>query len=324
MESRQEPRFAIQAQGRITPLENPEREFGCVLADISATGIKLVGDESLTVDEIIALEADEHLVLASIRYSQPRGDKYTIGAERIHAMNKASLPQEKAKIERIRALVEDFVRNGPEGDRPAETRPAARGAEIERKLTAFIEQRGGDSSGRAPASAPVAPKTSQQPTPHGRRRVLLEACASLCVIVLVFALFGLFTKTGGGRDMQRPVASPTSPAKLGASPQALPLAAQPPVQAVQGNGSGKRHAEIKVLRTTWVSVVVDGKEVPGKALHKGDVREIEFSDKALVRVDDAAGVQISLDGTPIGPLGGHGRKSLVELSVKGHRLLPLD
>ncbi len=110
MDGRREPRFQIYAPGKLTVVDNPERELECLLLDISATGMKVVMDEGLPVDEVVALEVEDHLVLADVRYSEPRGDKFTIGAERIHAVDKDVLPQEKNRAEQIRFLVEDYRR----------------------------------------------------------------------------------------------------------------------------------------------------------------------------------------------------------------------
>jgi hypothetical protein len=80
----------------------------CLLLDISPTGLKFVTTESLPVDEVVALEVEDHLVLADVRYVEPRGDQFAIGAERIHAIHKASLPPNKSWAEQIRFAVEDY------------------------------------------------------------------------------------------------------------------------------------------------------------------------------------------------------------------------
>jgi hypothetical protein len=121
MDVRREPRFSIYGPIKVTLLSSPERELEAVLLDISATGLKLIAPESLAVDEIVSIAAEDHLALADVRYSQPRGDKFTIGCERIHLLNKVSLPNEKSKIEQIRLLIEDYrnrIRTGIATERP--------------------------------------------------------------------------------------------------------------------------------------------------------------------------------------------------------------
>jgi hypothetical protein len=121
MDVRREPRFSISGPIKVTLLSSPERDLDPVLLDISATGLKLIAPESLAVDEIVSIAAEDHLALADVRYSQPRGDKFTIGCERIHLLNKVSLPNEKPKIEQIQLLIEDYrnrIRTGIATERP--------------------------------------------------------------------------------------------------------------------------------------------------------------------------------------------------------------
>jgi hypothetical protein len=108
MDGLREQRFKIYAPAKLTLLDSPERELECLLLDISATGIKFILDENLPVDEVVALEVEDHMVVADVRYSQPRGDEFVIGVERIHAVDKAALPQDKTRAEQIRFVVEDY------------------------------------------------------------------------------------------------------------------------------------------------------------------------------------------------------------------------
>lgn len=107
MDRRLEPRFDVSAPVKVTILGHPCRELNCTLLEISATGVKLVADESLSVDAIVALELEDHFVLADVRHTQPRGDKYAIGAERIYVASKI-LFQALDNGERVRTVVKDF------------------------------------------------------------------------------------------------------------------------------------------------------------------------------------------------------------------------
>ena len=89
-----------------------------------------------------------------------------------------------------------------------------------------------------------------------------------------------------------------------------------------GDQLNPSQAEIKVFETTWVSATADGKELLGKALSKGEITVIRFSKRILLRVGNAGGVEITLDGNPIGPIGRSGVVRLVELTPGGSRILP--
>lgn len=154
----------------------------CVLLDISATGLKLIASENLPIDEILCVEAEDHLALADVRYTQPRGDKFTIGCERIHVLNKIAQPQDKDKAEQFRVLIEDYrkwIRHGIATPRPDAIKSEI--AELDRQ----IQERCGLEQNTTPPPS-EAPRTST-PTPHpdagsyATREQLLEAAAAWVV-----------------------------------------------------------------------------------------------------------------------------------------------
>jgi hypothetical protein len=98
----------------------------------------------------------------------------------------------------------------------------------------------------------------------------------------------------------------------------------PKEKPAQAPVSSIRHATIKAVEPTWVIITVDGKRVLNKKMVKDDVREIEFSTKATLRIGNGKRLEIILDGKPIGPIGGRGQARFVELSATGFRLLPLN
>ena len=390
MDARREPRFSIYGPVKVTLLSSPERVLDCVLLDISATGLKLIGPESLPVDEMIAIEAEDHLALADVRYSQPRGDKFTIGCERIHVLNKVSLPDDQGKVDQIRLLIDDYrnrIRAGIATERPDTNQ--ADSARLNRQILEKCEK------AEDPAPAPIV----EQPVPvpsappstgqFATREQLLDAAAAWVVehwekipasardatagrseivdrltihlaeklrppmppqdlnpardqgeaklpdkklqkipkktnirqwripiglaaaAVLgwgLSALFWSFGSSGAATHLQSSITALISPKEAPA-----------PVPA-----SSVRHAIIKAVEPTWVVATSDGKRLFNRKLAKDDIRKIEFSEKAVLRIGNAKGVEITLDGNPIGPIGGRGQPRLVELSATGFRLLPLN
>jgi uncharacterized protein DUF4115 len=398
MDVRGEPRFSIYGPVKVTLLSRPERVLDCVLLDISATGLKLISPESVAVDEIISIEAEDHLALADARHSQPRGDKFTVGCERIHVLNKVSLPAEKSKVDQIRMLIDDYrtrIRTGMATQRPDINQAEAA------KLTGEILQQCGGNAENAPPAPSLSPAPSPSPTAtaaeppkvepgngsFATREQLLETAAAWAVerwdkipdsprngpagrseimdrltIHLAEKLRPptpapekIPEKTLQKKGQKTP---PTSQQKSTVRRWRLPIGLT--VAAILGwglsaifwslNSSGAadhlqtsiaalisqvepspatptssvRHATIKIVEPTWVVATSDGKRLFNKKFVKNDVREFEFSDKALLRIGNAKGVEISLDGKPIGPIGGRGQPRLVELSANGFRLLPLN
>jgi hypothetical protein len=391
VDARHEPRFSIYGPVKVTLLSSPERVLDCALTEISATGIKIIAPESLAADEIISMEAEDHLALADVRYSQPRGDKFTVGCERIHVLNKVSLPDDRSKVEQIRLLVEDYrnrISGGiatprpdvdkaeaarlereigekcadapPEkaenptptpppaptpspastpGPGPFTTReqmleaatawaaenwdkipaspsdgPAGRG-EIVDRLTFHLAEKL-----RPPTPAPeIVPEDASQKTPHKavskspkkinfRRWRIPSGLAAAAVLGWgLSAVFWSLGSSGAASHIQSSIAALMVPKEK---------PAPAPVSAI-------RHAIIKAVEPTWVMITVDGKRVLNKKMGKDDVREFEFASKATVRIGNGKGLEISLDGKPIGPIGGRGQPRFVELSATGFRLLPI-
>ena len=331
MDGRREPRFQIYAPGKLTLVDNPERELNCLLLDVSATGMKVVMDEGLPVDEVVALEVEDHLVLADIRYSEPRGDKFTIGAERIHAVDKDVLPQEKTRAEQIRFLVEDYrrrIRLAIAGE-PAQVKKQEpelpvlhRDQVVEAAVQRLIEHWAKDSVGATPDGTLRAAilERATPPTPiqamSVRRarpwwRMPVATAGAIAMMAFTVSVFWSYRHSMAANS-SHPIAVASQQAEM------KPTAASP---AAAG---GTRHAEIRVSEQAWVYAVSDGQEVLQKLLAKDEIRHIDFAEKALVRVGNAGSVDISVDGKSIGPLGPRGAIRAVELTPGGHRFVSLS
>jgi hypothetical protein len=332
MDGRREPRFQIYAPAKLTLLDSPERELECLLLDISATGLKFVMDESLPVDEVVALEVEDHLVLADVRYSQPRGEKFTIGAERIHAVDKTALPQDKPKADQIRFVVDDYrarIRLAIAGERAQVKKQEPelpilhRDQLVEAAVQRLIEQWAKESE--SPASdgtlraaiveraaervveqRPIPPPATVAP-PRSSWRLPLVTAGTIAMMAFTGSLFWSYRHSVAA-NTSRPVVVATQQAevKVTAAPSRI------------------RHAEIRVTEPVWVYAVSDGKELFQKLLAKDETRQIEFVEKALVRVGNAGGVEINVDGKSIGPLGARGQIRALEITPDGHRFVPLS
>ncbi len=55
-------------------------------------------------------------------------------------------------------------------------------------------------------------------------------------------------------------------------------------------------------------------------MQTGEVQEFAFSEKALLHIGYGVGVEISVDGKSVGPIGGALR--MIELTAEGKRFLP--
>jgi hypothetical protein len=115
-------------------------------------------------------------------------------------------------------------------------------------------------------------------------------------------------------------AQPVTPDAQPAAPEAQAAPAVPPAsipspEPPPAKKAGAHHARIKIIETSWVTLVVDGGQPLQTMLYKGDVHDFDYSQKAFLRVGNAAGVEITLDGTPIGPL--KGKVLLLQFTPQG-------
>lgn len=90
MEYRAEPRFPVRSPIQVIVPGDPARILSCELVNVSATGMRFVVDETVTPDEIVAVEVDSRLMLAEVRYCQPRGDKFAVGVRRLQEIPKGA------------------------------------------------------------------------------------------------------------------------------------------------------------------------------------------------------------------------------------------
>jgi hypothetical protein len=93
-----------------------------------------------------------------------------------------------------------------------------------------------------------------------------------------------------------------------------------------GSGSrmGRFHVEIKAIETSWISATSDGKKTLNKLLTKKQTSVVEFAEAVRLTIGNAGGVEISLEGKPIGPVGLEGVVRFLELTPTGFRFLPRD
>jgi hypothetical protein len=98
----------VYHQAKIVFLDQPQREIEALLTDISGGGMRLVANQDVPEDQMVCIEVGQHLVLAEVRRSAPRGSRFVIGAEKVHTLNLLTLPESMNKQDRLQALVDDY------------------------------------------------------------------------------------------------------------------------------------------------------------------------------------------------------------------------
>ena len=108
--------------------------------------------------------------------------------------------------------------------------------------------------------------------------------------------------------------------------QVLPAASEYQALAVsaqtEGNLSrgtiGVGHVVFSAREPVWVSVESDGKRVYRGTLQGQERKELEASGKLIALVGNAGGLEVSVNGNPLGPLGQRGEVCLLELTPGMH------
>jgi cytoskeletal protein RodZ len=93
---------------------------------------------------------------------------------------------------------------------------------------------------------------------------------------------------------------------------ARPTAVVPaPAMARQGEAAAPADSKVELALTateeTWLSVSSDGTPVFSGLLEANQTKTIEGKEFAKLRVGNAAGLEVRLNGKPLGPLGAHGQ-----------------
>lgn len=131
-----------------------------------------------------------------------------------------------------------------------------------------------------------------------------------------------------------PAASPSTPAEsANAKPEAPSGEAKPPAStpaessaaadraAVPSNPNAAVRVELKAEEPVWVSVRSDGKYVFSDTLQANQTRTVDANEKVVLRVGNAGGIEITLNGKPIGTLGPKGQIRTVQLTSGGFEIV---
>ena len=113
---------------------------------------------------------------------------------------------------------------------------------------------------------------------------------------------------------------PAEPPPSAAAPQAQPVSA--PVTATPGF-QNSQHVRVELMagEATWVSASSDGRNVFTDSLQPRQTKNWEAVNKIRLLIGNAGGVEISLNGKPIGPIGPRGQVRIVELTPDGFQIV---
>lgn len=89
------------------------------------------------------------------------------------------------------------------------------------------------------------------------------------------------------------------------------------VPAVPSTSTAPLQVSMTAGEPTWVRAWADGKEVLTATLEPNVVKSVEASNEIRVRTGNAGGLQITLNGKPVGPVGPRGQIRVVQITPSG-------
>jgi cytoskeleton protein RodZ len=116
-----------------------------------------------------------------------------------------------------------------------------------------------------------------------------------------------------------PPAGSSTAASAPATPPAGEAAAQE-TPALPGEPLAVK-VEVKAAEDVWVMARSDGKYLFSGTLKANETRTVEASDMVLLRLGNAGGVTITLNGKPIGEIGPRGQVRTVQLTSGGFQIV---
>jgi cytoskeleton protein RodZ len=142
------------------------------------------------------------------------------------------------------------------------------------------------------------------------------------------------TPTPSGQPQTAPVASASTPAAPPESAQTQPNQPDPTQGAAQPNPAAAAantpphnpdatvYLEITADEAVWISARADGKFAFTTTLAAGQSRVIEGVTDVVLRLGNAGGINVKLNGKPLGPVGPKGQARTVQFTSGGFHIVP--
>lgn len=129
-----------------------------------------------------------------------------------------------------------------------------------------------------------------------------------------------------------PVSSPAGNAENAAAQPASTAPANPSQPAAKSPGEGEHtdapprpagpvHVELTASSLVWIFAKADGKTSFTGTLESGQSRTFDAQDQVVVRLGNAGGAEIKLNGKPIGSVGPNGMPCTVQLTSGGFHIV---
>jgi len=128
---------------------------------------------------------------------------------------------------------------------------------------------------------------------------------------------------------EAPAALAPQPAGAETPPASPKDGAAPVAEVTQADSNAPVRVQLTAVETVWVSAKTDGKFVFSGTLEPNESRTVAATNNVVLRLGNAGGVNIVLNGKPLGAVGPRGQVRTVQLTSGGFKIVsgkpvPLD
>ncbi len=167
-------------------------------------------------------------------------------------------------------------------------------------------------------AAPVTAAPASNGT-HARRKPSMPLM--LVLLAMAVGLWGLFLVAAFQSGTRPQVIVPQKSAAVRPVPAVVVTPTPSPQQRTPVVETARKVlVGVTAGEPTWISIASDGKPAFEGRMQPSQTKTLEASERVSLVVGNAGGVEISLNGKAIGPIGRHGQVRRVELTAESFRI----
>jgi cytoskeleton protein RodZ len=160
----------------------------------------------------------------------------------------------------------------------------------------------------------------------GDSKSISSSLAWVAVAILVCGgIFFLLERSHSGSSTAERVEEKAAPVAQAVKPkspaESNPVAANPPAAVPPAVANRSLQVVVRAREKSWVSISADGKSNFAGILQPNEKREVTAEERVKITSGNAGGIEISLNGKTIEPLGPRGQVRTVELTRSGPQVV---
>ena len=121
-----------------------------------------------------------------------------------------------------------------------------------------------------------------------------------------------------------PVTAPEVQPEASAIPEGVSIAVVPAIESRTVDGINQVVLNLSAKEKTWLSITSDGKRLFAGFLEPSQTKTLTGVEAARMTVGNAGGLDVRLNGKPIGPIGKSGQVRVVVFTPDNFEVLPLE